>query len=263
MACDQAGCHPVEPHGVTDLDRHTARVNCTVCHIPFFAKIASTDMVRDYSLPAELDVVNRLYEPHIIREANVVPEYRFFNGLSFFYNFGTPAVPGDTGRVVMAGVLGDVTDPNAKIYALKHHLGNMARDMDTSYLIPLRMGLLFQTGDVPGAIVQGANAVGWPLNSGYDFVPVERYMGLYHQVSPAGWALFCNDCHNGGTRLDFDALGYTPLPARQAGPTCASGCHGDKSDKWSPAQFFTRMHQKHVDGEEIDCSACHIFTAAN
>ncbi len=50
MACTD--CHPAAPHTDPRLDMHTARVACTVCHIPTFANGAPTDMMRDWSAPA-------------------------------------------------------------------------------------------------------------------------------------------------------------------------------------------------------------------
>jgi hypothetical protein len=66
-------CHAARPHGSNDIDKHTARVDCSVCHIPRFAKVATTDMLRDYSQPAVLDEAKRLYDPYIERAGNVIP----------------------------------------------------------------------------------------------------------------------------------------------------------------------------------------------
>lgn len=74
-------------------------------------------------------------------------------------------------------------------------------------------------------------------------------------------ALSCNDCHNGGTRLDFAALGYTPNHAYNGKPLCAS-CHKDETNEWSE-EYFKKVHAKHVTDKKFDCSKCHIFTAAN
>jgi len=253
-------CHDDKPHDSSDLNRHTARVDCTVCHIPAFARITSTDMFRDFSQPAEVHESAQLYEPHIDRAANVTPKYRFFNGFSRFYKFSTPAIPGESGRVVMSEPIGDVTDSDAKLFAFKHHLALQARDRDTQYLIPLKMGVLFQTGDVDAATRQGASEVGWPLASGYDFVPTERYMGIFHEVAPADDALECNDCHADSGRIDFSALGYTPVSQRNGVPLCTS-CHESESE-WSKGGRFRSVHKKHVKQEGIDCIACHIFTSA-
>ena len=113
----------IAPHDNSDLNKHTNRVNCTVCHIPTFAKVAPTDMARDWSVPGELNAANGLYEPAHVKMTNVIPEYLFFNGTSYFYQFGDPAVEEANGIITMSAPLGKVTDPGAKIYAFKHHLG--------------------------------------------------------------------------------------------------------------------------------------------
>ncbi|HPF71367.1 MAG TPA: hypothetical protein PLQ13_11900, partial [Candidatus Krumholzibacteria bacterium] len=56
---DCSSCHGEQPHGVAVLDHHTARVHCTSCHIPTFAKSDATDMRRDWSTPAYLPVPNK------------------------------------------------------------------------------------------------------------------------------------------------------------------------------------------------------------
>ncbi len=254
-------CHDERPHDRNELDKHTARVDCTVCHIPAYARIASTDMIRDFSKPAEVVESTQLYEPHNIREANVVPEYRFFNGFSRFYEFATPAIPGDSGRIVMSEPVGDVSDPNAKLFAFKHHKAVQPRDRDTNYIVPLKMGLLFQTGDVAAAIKLGAELVGWPLASGYEFVPTERYMGIFHEVAPKDDALRCSACHQNGGRINFSALGYTPKSTRNGAPLCTS-CHKNESDEWEPGEFFYEVHEKHVGDKGFNCAECHSFNTA-
>jgi hypothetical protein len=256
-----ARCHGEQPHGDQELDKHTARVACASCHIPRFAKITSTDMLRDFSAPADLLVERRLFEPHIEREANVIPEYRFFDRYSVFYNFGEPVVPADNGFVFMAGPAPALAgDPGAKIAPMKHHRGVMAVDLESQALIPLKMGILFQTGNVDMAIRRGASDVGWPLTQGYGFVDVERDMGIFHEVVPKDQALSCNDCHGGAaTRMDFDALGYQRKPTRANKPLCAS-CHEDKSREWKPSELFDKVHDKHVGDKRIDCIECHYFS---
>jgi hypothetical protein len=256
VSCER--CHTTAPHDSSTLNSHTKRVDCTVCHIPHFAKGNSTDMLRDYSQPAVLDVVKQLYEPHIDRQANVVPEYWFFNGMSYIYEFKTPAVPNAAGYVTMAAPLGAVTDAGAKIEAFKRHEAVQAYDMDTKALLPVKAGILFQTGDVDRAIRQGATDVGLPLAKGYGFAQTERYMGLFHEVAPSDEALQCSACHNGGTRMDFDALGYTPKTTRNSRALCAS-CHENKSGEWSSGELFTKVHEKHVKDKKINCIECHVF----
>jgi hypothetical protein len=245
-------CHTSSPHDDSQLNQHTDRVDCAVCHIPHFAKVTSTDMFRDYSRDGVLDVEKRLYEPYIERQANVVPAYRFWNGMSQFYIFGEPAQTNADGRVEMAGPVGSITDNNAKIYPFKHHLAVLPQDPVTRRILPAKLGILFQTGDTDAAIRQGASELGWALPSGYDFVNAERYMGIFHEVSPANEALSCDDCHSSNGRMDFDALGYTPVSTRNGRPLCSS-CHESESGS------FTSIHSRHVDRENINCSVCHTF----
>jgi hypothetical protein len=247
-------CHGAAPHESSTLDRHTARVDCTSCHIPAFARVAATDMVRDWSLPGEVDPTTRLYEPHMVKASHVTPEYRFWNGRSEFYQFGSTAVPGADGRVVMAGPLGSIGDVGAKIFPFKHHTGRQPAEPG-GRLLPLKIGIFFSTGNIAAAIVEGANAVGWAYG-GHEFADTERWMGIFHEVAPHEQALECANCHEGATRLDFAALGYTPKETRNGKPLCTS-CHGSKEEK----PFYT-LHDKHVRDKKLDCSNCHTFAAA-
>ena len=253
-------CHGNSPHDNRDLNKHTNRVNCTVCHIPTFAKVAPTDMARDWSMPGELNAANGLYEPAHLKMSNVIPEYLFFNGTSYFYQFGDPAVEEANGIITMSAPLGEVTQPGAKIYAFKHHLGYQPIDPVTRRLMPLKIGMFFQTGIVDGAVQTGAEAVGWTYK-GHEFAQTERFMGLFHEVAPSGQALSCNDCHSDGGRMDFPALGYTPNATYNGKALCAS-CHEDKSNEWRGNEFFNKVHEKHVDDKKYDCSKCHTFNKA-
>ena len=46
----------------------------------------------------------------------------------------------------------------------------------------------------------------------YEWVSVERYMGIFHEVQPADKALRCLDCHGPDGRLDWAGLGYEADP---------------------------------------------------
>ena len=70
----------------------------------------------------------RFYEPWIQFATNDVPEYKWWNGTSTFYEFGTPAVPAANGRVGMAMPNGYINDVPSRIYPMKHHLGNQPVD---------------------------------------------------------------------------------------------------------------------------------------
>ncbi len=246
-------CHSLTPHDSSNINTHTARINCNVCHIPEFAKIAPTDMVRDWSAPGDVNPETRLYEPHMAMQSHVSPVYEFFNGKSAFYQFGTPATPGANGKILMAGPLGSIQDAGAKIQAMKRHDGLQPIDPISRVLLPLKIGIFFQTGDVNTAVAKGAEAMGWGY-SGHQYAATERYMGIYHEVAPKGQALSCSNCH-GGTRMNFAELGYTPRSTRNGVALCRS-CHGSESAS------FTETHKIHVTEKKYDCITCHTFSKA-
>ena len=248
-------CHTAAPHDDSRLDRHARRVACQSCHAPTFAKVAPTDMVRDWSLPGDLNPVTKLWEPHMTMASHVTPEYRFFDGTSEFYQFGDPAQPAASGRIVMAGPRGAITTPGAKIIPVKHHLGRQPIDPATRRLLPLKIGIFFSTGDVATATSEGTKALGWAYD-GHEFAETERFMGIFHEIAPADDAVACTSCHGGG-RMDFAALGYTPKATRNGKPLCRS-CHGAEENV-----SFTKLHEKHVTDKKYDCSTCHTFSAAS
>ena len=263
VAVTCTNCHADRPHADRELDRHTARIDCATCHVRDFAKVQSTEMFRDYRAAA-VDEAKRLYEPVLTRAANVIPDYLFDNGTSAFYEFGDPYTLGPRERVVMSTPLGSIQDPDAKIYPFKHHTAMQPFDRSTNAIIPLKLGMLFQTGDPDASIRAGATALGWPLDQGYDFIGTERFMGIYHEVGPAEDALGCNECHRpNANRLDFAALGYAPRVERNGKPLCLS-CHGheDDEDEWGANEYFYELHDEHVGEEGVTCLECHTFAQA-
>jgi len=249
-------CHSPTPHDSNDINKHTAKVECSACHIPTFARETSTDMYRDFREVEELPV-RRLYEPKITRGANVIPQYRWLNGTSTFYEFGDAVTYQSNGRVLMSGPLGDVNDPNSKLFAFKYHTATQAYDPAGNRILPLKMGILFQDGDVDRAIREGAKAVGWDLPQNYEYIPTDRWLSINHEVAPEEQALRCDTCHaDTATRLDWPALGYTPKNTRNDKPLCES-CHGPKDEDWS--NFFYGLHDKHVKDKKIACFECHTF----
>jgi len=257
---DCANCHTASPHASSRLNNHAARIYCTVCHIPSFAQTAATDVERDWSLPGQVDQAARLYEPHMDRRRNVTPVYRFFNGRSRFYAFDRPADPPAGGRLVMSEPLGGIDQAGARIHAFKRHLGTLPADPADGRLLPQKIGVFFQTGSLVSALRQGLVELGRAYR-GHRFIDTVRYMGLYHEVRPKEAALSCRACHDGGTRLDFASLGYTPRTSRSGRPLCLS-CHGDESDEWSAANYFSQVHREHVDERGYNCRECHNFSAA-
>jgi hypothetical protein len=63
----------------------------------------------------------------------------------------------------------------------------------------------------------GAKAYNGKENVEAEWVTTERYMGIFHEVTPKEQALQCMDCHGEGARLDWEALGYEGDPLKVGG----------------------------------------------
>ena len=62
------------------------------------------------------------------------------------------------------------------------------------------------------ALAGGAEGSGLPYSGKYQFVKTASYFALSHEVAPKEEALQCGECHLGGTRMDWKALGYKRDP---------------------------------------------------
>jgi len=239
-------CHNAFAEHDEAVKRHLDKVACQSCHIPEFARAVSTDMLRDFRA-TEVNA-RGLYEPVITRQSNVIPVYDFWNGGSEFYNFRDPAVP----EQALARPLGDIND--GKLYPFKLHQAIQPQDPVTQALLPVKAGILFQTGNVDQAIRVGAQETGFNLTQGYTFLNTRRWMGIFHEMPPASQVLDCASCHDATNRVNFSALGYDPKTTRNGQLLCTS-CHGQKE----PLDFY-KLHDKHVKDQKIQCAECHNFT---
>jgi hypothetical protein len=249
---DCLNCHTSTPHANQDINRHTTRVHCSVCHIPALARNAATDILRDFT-GTEADAATNRYEPLRTFATNVLPAYRWFNGLSYFYEFGKPMafLPGNI--FMQAGPLGTITDTQAKIHPFKVHQAKLGYDVSSRRQIPVKSKVLWETGDVDQALKQGAAEVGWSVGR-IDFADSIRYFSLSHEVAPKENALQCSHCHVSAGRLNFKELGYLVKTSWNGKPLCAS-CHSPET-----ADFY-QIHNRHVHEQSISCTTCHTFLA--
>lgn len=111
-------CHTAAPHSNATLNRHAAgQVSCQVCHIRTFAKGGATEMSRDFNVPvwnaAQLSGQGGFIGEEI-KEANVKPEYVWFDGTSYVYNTGETIQPDAEGVYHMARANGAPFDGNSQ-----------------------------------------------------------------------------------------------------------------------------------------------------
>lgn len=217
-------CHSQTLHDDARINAHTDVLACQTCHIPAGAVREPTKMVWDWSTAGQ-DIQE---DPHVylrikgsfIYEENFMPEYAWHNGEVTRYLLGDPIDPSHT--TVLNPLLGDIRDPNSKIWPFKIHRAKQIYDAVYNYLLqPQTVGETgyWTTFDWDSAARQGSAAVGLAYSGQYDFAQTEMYWTLSHMVAPAEHALQCVACHSENGRMDWEALGYFGDPIRWGGRT--------------------------------------------
>lgn len=213
VACED--CHKNAPHKSADLNRHVARVNCTVCHIPSFARTDPTDMVRDWSKPSYNPETGK-YSATITLEKDVTPIYAWFNGNTREQLLGEPLDKLPDGTVGMMIPEGSRKDPAARIYTFKLHHGRLPVLAGKQWITPIQVEEFFQKGELEKAVRRAAEQTYGVKNATFTWVDTTRYMGIFHGVRPASKALQCADCHSPNGRMDWKVLGYGGDPSLKA-----------------------------------------------
>jgi hypothetical protein len=153
-----------------------------------------------------------------VYESNFMPEYTWFNGHADRYILGDVIDPDQTTSLNMP--LGDVTDPEAKIWPFKIHRATQIYDSGYNYLIQPKTvgeGGYWTEFDWDLAARLGSEAAGMEYSGEYGWADTEMYWALTHLVAPKEDALQCYDCHGEDGRLDWEALGYYGDPIRWGG----------------------------------------------
>jgi hypothetical protein len=215
LQCADGSCHEAAPHRKELLNRHAGRVDCTVCHIPVFARENSTDMVRDWSTPAYSEAKDK-HIPTFTMGTNVEPEITWYNGTVWAQLPGVPVTTDSEGVIPMVVPQGSLEDPEAKLHAFKVHRGKMPVTSDTKWLLPINVEEFFADGNIDGAVREASHVLYGIEDFEYEWMAVKRYMGIFHEVQPADNALRCLDCHGPDGRLDWDTLGYDADPLAAA-----------------------------------------------
>lgn len=232
MACGKCHTgHNGKPHASDRLNAHTARVACQTCHIPEFARGGrATKMTWDWSTAGEKTpegknkVIkdsqgNAIYDTQkgtFTWEANVIPEYRWFNGE---YSYVTVEDTIDPAQLVNFTTLGGgFADPNSLLVPVKRFTGRQPYDaVNHNLVIPHLFGsdtnAYWKAYDWELAVSAGMDYVKRPYSGELGWVDTEMYWVQNHMVAPKEQALGCADCHTPRSRLNFATLGY---PAEQA-----------------------------------------------
>ncbi|MCF8055670.1 MAG: hypothetical protein K9K37_03410 [Desulfocapsa sp.] len=244
-------------HDSSTIGRHVARVACQTCHIPTYAKVA-TEVYRDWQVningqPA--DGSSGASHPYSTKEANLIPEYKFWNRLSDNYLLGDDAsltYDAAKGTYPTSRPLGDVQD--GKLYAFKYKTANQPMTAVDSRLIALdTWEYLKVSGDADKSVRNGLVNTGYSADEPYTWVLTDTYQMLNHGVPDSSSALQCSSCHGSTSRMDLQGeLGYQLKGSRSV--VCYQ-CHGSEDNK-----PFVTIHDKHVKDKGYDCSWCHSFS---
>lgn len=244
------------------VNRHVARVACQSCHIPRYARNASdtqaseeTEIHRDWQQPHP--IASGAIHPQPTMAGNLLPSYRWWNGLSTSYLLFDQAVTDpDTGNIPTSRPLGSVDDNRAKLYPFKYKTALQPLATVPNQLIALDTSVYFSTGDHAAATAAGLVNMGYSSASQVAWVTTDTYQLITHEVAPQTSALGCADCHDSNSRMNLvEELGYELKgPKNQV----CTQCHGSEDDKDDPAYLW--VHAEHVTSENIDCSLCHTFS---
>ncbi len=208
-------CHGDKPHeGVEGWflnTFHVDKVACQVCHIPYIADGEyATDMYRNWT-EAEFIPKAAKYEPLLDLQKSVKPVYAWYNGTRQVYIYPQPVTPDENNEIIYVKPLGSKDDPNSKIYPFKLHYAVVPYSDVNKTLVPIKVGIVFATGNVTKAVLAGAQASHLQWNG--DWVVLVRYMQVDHGVKPADQALGCFDCHGATVkRMPWPELGYGRYP---------------------------------------------------
>jgi len=168
-------------------------------------------MVRDWSTPSYKAEADK-YTATITMGKDVEPVIAWYNGKTWEQLPGVPVTRQENGTVGMMLPQGDKNDPEARLYAFKLHKGKMPVLAEKGWVVPILVEEFFADGNIDLAVRKAAEEMYGLEDIEYEWVPVERYMGIFHEVVPANDSLRCLDCHGPDGRLDWTGLGYEVDP---------------------------------------------------
>lgn len=226
VAC--VDCHAENEHEDERIASHLDALACQSCHVPESAKRYASKM-EWYWGDAGLEKEEVLHEfakkkGSFRYEQGFKPEYRWFNGTNERYLLGDPIV--QDGVTPLNKPLGDINDPNAKIWPFKIHRGNQIADAEYGYLMQPQTTTAegyWTKFDWDLALRNGAKVTGMKYSGSYDFALTEMFWKQSHMISPAKDAMQCQDCHGANGRFDWEALGYSDDASRTGGRSSQNG----------------------------------------
>ncbi len=220
-------CHDHEPHPISltgiKLNDHADRIACETCHIAEFARGGvATKVGWDWRTAGKLkngegfkqegytqgDGKHR-YTYKSIKgdfkyDENVIPTYRWFNGVSTFSTIDTKFDP--TKPVDINHLEGSSNDPDSRIWPFKVMHTVQPYDKVNNTLVYMHLwgndfNSFWGNYDFGRAIEAGMEKDNLPYSGEYGFIDTYSYWPINHMVSPKEDALKCKQCHAKEGRL--------------------------------------------------------------
>ncbi len=207
------------------IAKHSNSVACQTCHIPYFARSQATKMEwywseagKDIKTGEQFDKDTYVKKMgRFVWGMNEKPVYAWYNGTINHYMKGQ-VITDSSKPVVITAPVGSIGDKTAKIYPYKLFIGDLPMDSMFHYLSIFQHYKSYWVDyNWEKALMGGAEGSGLPYSGKYQFVKTASYFSISHEVAPKEEALQCNECHAGGTRMDWKALGYTGDPMGSGG----------------------------------------------
>lgn len=205
-------CHTAQPHADPQnllshhLNRHTEHVACVTCHSPIYAKCKATIVSWDWSQAGDKSRKPKKdkygmpdyswMKGEFVWKESAKPEYHWYNGKVRRYVLGDRFE--SNGPVKLTEPVGDLRDPQAKIYAFKVMRGRQPADAETNLIAVPHLfgeGGYWQTLDWQKSLETGMKAAGLPYSGRFQWVDTVMYWGLNHEITPKNRALSCIQCH--------------------------------------------------------------------
>jgi len=213
-------CHNEQLHEDERINAHTDAIACQTCHIPAVARKQATKTYWDWSAAGD---PLRKEDPHtylkikgsFIYEKDLIPEYRWYNGMADRYILGDKIDPAKPTAINLP--LGSIEDPTAKIWPFKLHIAKQPYDASLNHLLQPKTvgkGGYWSDFDWPKALKLGAEFAKIPFSGEYDFAETHMYWPTAHMVAPKREALQCKACHSDNGRMNWEALGYPGDPIK-------------------------------------------------
>ncbi len=226
VSCTDCHTNPHKKLGSAGiLAKHYDSVACETCHIPKIAKGKATKTGWFWAdVGKKIKPDEQFYRDTFEKkkgtfkyDMNYIPAYAWYNGKIQRYMVGDK-IKDPSKPVVMTKPAGSIKDKKAKIYPYKINEGNQPMDSTYRYLSTFQQHKsLWDHYDWDKALKDGSKGLGIPYSGKFEFVNTVAWLSASHEVAPKEHALKCNDCHMGGKRLDWKALGYNGDPMETGG----------------------------------------------